>query len=446
MNLYGIASALRSTRKQMEAAAESGANAHTNGFRQRLAVAKTAGYVSEGSELKATNGVAATNARQYVRGTKIAETYESDQQAELKDTGKSTQLAIDGEGYFAVASINPSVNIDNMHTVAPAGAGGAAWEAQHLAAEYNRLGGKRAEGNDAFTEADFTKSENFGVSNVNGDVVVAPVNVIPLHQQIQAGTNFGKQAPAAPLVISGKGLNVDYTRVGDMHWDSIKITNAAGVTTHTDNRLVTSNGMFAVGWVNINANHPTNKKPQWVNGHADVGNILDKAETENWMAHDEGGFDLGVLDHAPRNAVHAAQGLVAVPCTADNACVIRVQNLKDYADVRINGNGEIIGVKNGETVILAKLANVRFDSPDSLVNGSNGLLIASQAAGEPKYGTAGESGAGRFEAGMLEGSNVDLSECSIELAKSKAVHVFANNALNTSLQVEESDANIVRGV
>ena len=98
MNLYGIVSALRTTRKQMESAAESGANAHTNGFRQRLAVAKTAGYVSEGSELKATNGVAATNARQYVRGTKISETYESDQQAELKDTGKSTQVAIDGEG------------------------------------------------------------------------------------------------------------------------------------------------------------------------------------------------------------------------------------------------------------------------------------------------------------------------------------------------------------
>ncbi|MBQ2175421.1 MAG: hypothetical protein II453_10240 [Alphaproteobacteria bacterium] len=445
MNLYGIVSALRTTRKQMESAAESGANAHTNGFRQRLAVAKTAGYVSEGSELKATNGVAATNARQYVRGTKISETYESDQQAELKDTGKSTQVAIDGEGYFAVASINPAVNIDNMHTVAPNGANGVRWTAHNLAAEYTRLGAKIVDDhNTNFGDADFAK-DNFGVSANGGDVVVAPVNVIPLHQQVEDGTNFGQNAPAAPLNISGEGLNVDYTRVGDMHWDSIKITNAGGAVTHTDNRLVTSNGMFAVGWVNINANHPTNKKPQWVNGHADVGNILDKTQNNNWMAHNEAVFALGA-DYAPNDVAHAAQGLVAIPCTANNACVIRVQNLKDYADVRINGNGEIIGVKNGETVILAKLANVRFDSPDSLVNGSNGLLIASQAAGEPKYGTAGESGAGRFEAGMLEGSNVDLSECSIELAKSKAVHVFANNALNTSLQVEESDANIVRGV
>ncbi len=427
MNLYGIASALRSTRKQMESAAESGANAHTNGFRQRLAVAKTAGYVTEGSELKATNGVAATNARQYVRGTKIAETYESDQQAELRDTGKSTQVAIDGEGYFAVASINPSVNIDNMHTVAPAGAAGARWTDANLTAEYTRLGAKKANDNGNFAAASFVR-DDYSLAG-GGQNVVAPVNVIPLHQQVQAGTNFGTQASAAPLAISGQGLNVDYTRVGDMHWDSIKITNAAGATTHTDNRLVTSNGMFAVGWVNINANHPTNKKPQWVNGHADVGNILDRGQAGSWV------------DNA-----HHEQGLVAVPCTADNACVIRVQNLKDYADVRINGNGEIIGVKNGETVILAKLANVQFDSPDSLVNGSNGLLIASQAAGEPKYGTAGSNGAGRFEAGMLEGSNVDLSECSIELAKSKAVHVFANNALNTSLQVEESDANIVRGV
>ncbi|MGN1039785.1 MAG: hypothetical protein ACI4PI_03825 [Oscillospiraceae bacterium] len=429
MDLYGIASALRSTRKQMEAAAESGANAHTNGFRQRLAVAKTAGYVTEGSELKATNGVAATNAHQYVRGTKIAETYESDQQAELRDTGKSTQVAIDGEGYFAVASINPSVNIDNMHTVAPVDADGTRWTSAHLAAEYGRLGAKKASDNANFVLTNFVKDDYALEAAGGGNIVVAPVNVIPLRQQVQAGTNFGTEASAAPLAISGEGLNVDYTRVGDMHWDSIKITNAVGATTHTDNRLVTSNGMFAVGWVNINANHPTNKKPQWVSGHADVGNILDRAQAESWV------------DNA-----HHDQGLVAVPCTADNACVIRVQNLKDYADVRINGNGEIIGVKNGETVILAKLANVRFDSPDSLVNGSNGLLIASQAAGEPNYGTAGENGAGRFEAGMLEGSNVDLSECSIELAKSKAVHVFANNALNTSLQVEESDANIVRGV
>lgn len=427
MSLYGIVSALRTTRKQMESAAESGANAHTNGFRQRLAVAKTAGYVSEGSELKATNGVAATNARQYVRGTKISETYESDQQAELKDTGKSTQVAIDGEGYFAVASINPSVNIDRMHTIAPTDRG-ARWTAANLQAEYqNTFHAMRLSDGGNFVHADFVK-DDYAEAGTGNNNVVAPVNVIPLKQQIQAGRRFGANAPAAPLGISGEGLNVNYTRVGDMHWDSITIDDGNGAS-HTDNRLVTANGMFAVGCVNINANHPTNKKPQWVNGQADVGHILDRAQAASWV------------DNA-----HHDQGLVAVPCTIDNACVIRVQNLKDYADVRINGNGEIIGVKNGETVILAKLANVRFDSPDSLVNGSNGLLIASQAAGEPKYGTAGESGAGRFEAGMLEGSNVDLSECSIELAKSKAVHVFANNALNTSLQVEESDANIVRGV
>ena len=425
MNLYGIVSALRSTRKQMESAAESGANAHTNGFRQRLAVAKTAGYVSEGSELKATNGVAATNARQYVRGTKIAETYESDQQAELKDTGKSTQVAIDGEGYFAVASINPAVNIDRMHTISPA-----LDNSTNILARYTGLGATQDDGgNTALTNAMFVRSDgNDYALAVGGAAAVPPVNCIPLRTQEARNHAFGQNDIAAPKHISGFGLNVDYTRVGDMHWDSITIDDGGGAN-HTDNRLVTSNGMFAVGWVNINANHPTNKKPQWVNGQADVGNILNRGQAGSWV------------DNA-----HHDQGLVAVPCTADNACVIRVQNLKDYSDVRINGNGEIIGVKNGETVILAKLANVRFDSPDSLVNGSNGLLIASQAAGEPKYGTAGESGAGRFEAGMLEGSNVDLSECSIELAKSKAVHVFANNALNTSLQVEESDANIVRGV
>ena len=425
MNLYGIVSALRTTRKQMESAAESGANAHTNGFRQRLAVAKTAGYVSEGSELKATNGVAATNARQYVRGIKISETYESDQQAELKDTGKSTQVAIDGEGYFAVASINPAVNIDRMHTISPA-----LDNSTNILARYTGLGATQDDGgNTALTNAMFVRSDgNDYALAAGGAAAVPPVNCIPLRTQEARHHAFGQNDIAAPKHISGFGLNVDYTRVGDMHWDSITIDDGNGAS-HTDNRLVTANGMFAVGWVNINANHPTNKKPQWVNGQADVGNILNRGQAGSWV------------DNAHHN-----QGLVAVPCTIDNACVIRVQNLKDYADVRINGNGEIIGVKNGETVILAKLANVRFDSPDSLVNGSNGLLIASQAAGEPKYGTAGESGAGRFEAGMLEGSNVDLSECSIELAKSKAVHVFANNALNTSLQVEESDANIVRGV
>lgn len=77
--------------------------------------------------------------------------------------------------------------------------------------------------------------------------------------------------------------------------------------------------------------------------------------------------------------------------------------------VAFDGTGTLIAsYTNGQTVKGPRLALARFSSPDAVRN-VGGTLFAAAEGTDWRLGLAGEAGFGAVKAGVLEGSNVDLS-------------------------------------
>ncbi len=76
----------------------------------------------------------------------------------------------------------------------------------------------------------------------------------------------------------------------------------------------------------------------------------------------------------------------------------------------IGQSGEVMGVySNGQTRLVAQLALARFANPAGLVSAGNNLYEPSANSGEPAVGTPGTNGRGEVSSGFLEMSNVDLA-------------------------------------
>jgi flagellar hook protein FlgE len=80
-------------------------------------------------------------------------------------------------------------------------------------------------------------------------------------------------------------------------------------------------------------------------------------------------------------------------------------------DFRIDQSGEITGIySNGTNRPLGKLALGSFTNPGGLEKAGDNTYAVSINSGAPDIGPSGVAGKGKFLAGALEMSNVDLSE------------------------------------
>ncbi len=78
-------------------------------------------------------------------------------------------------------------------------------------------------------------------------------------------------------------------------------------------------------------------------------------------------------------------------------------------DLRVGDDGTITALySNGDSRAVARVALAQFASEDGLVRSGNQLFSQSADSGEPLIGAAATGGRGSISAGFLEGSNVDL--------------------------------------
>lgn len=86
---------------------------------------------------------------------------------------------------------------------------------------------------------------------------------------------------------------------------------------------------------------------------------------------------------------------------------LRLGTLESFG---IDRNGMISGTfTNGSTRPLGQIAIAQFNNPDGLAKLGSNLLTESPNSGSPRLGLAGEGGRGRVSGGFLEASNVDLA-------------------------------------
>lgn len=83
----------------------------------------------------------------------------------------------------------------------------------------------------------------------------------------------------------------------------------------------------------------------------------------------------------------------------------------DFSGIAVDGQGVVMGLyTNGEKLAISQLAIGKFRSNDGLGRAGNNMWIETRDSGTVALGTAASGGRGAVSAGTLEGSNVDLAE------------------------------------
>jgi flagellar hook protein FlgE len=97
---------------------------------------------------------------------------------------------------------------------------------------------------------------------------------------------------------------------------------------------------------------------------------------------------------------------------------------------------------NGDTQALGKVALANFSNPSGLRQLGNSYWSATGVSGEPEAGAAGEDGLGNLMSGTIERSNVDITEELVGLIAAQRNFQANAKALDTASQISQTIFNI----
>jgi flagellar hook protein FlgE len=117
----------------------------------------------------------------------------------------------------------------------------------------------------------------------------------------------------------------------------------------------------------------------------------------------------------------------------------------DFSGVAIDGTGVVQGLyTNGQKIAMAQLAVAKFRSNDGLGRAGQNLWIETRDSGTAAMGTAGSGGRGATSAGALEGSNVDLAEEFVGLIQHQRSFSANSKTITTADEMLQELINIKR--
>lgn len=105
----------------------------------------------------------------------------------------------------------------------------------------------------------------------------------------------------------------------------------------------------------------------------------------------------------------------------------------------INGDGVIEGtLSNGQTLALGQLALVTFPNNQGLLRNGDGNFVATFASGAPNLGAPGTGGRGLLSGGALERSNVDIATEFAKLIQAERGYQANARAITTADEITQA--------
>jgi flagellar hook protein FlgE len=312
-------------------------------------------------------------------GTKVSGTATNYQHGSLSPTGKATDLAMSGNGYFVVQqggvqSLTRAGNFQldlygNLQTVNGEKVMG-----------YAAVNGV-ATGNGALTPIQVpigtTESaqptQNFSVTaNLNAAAVV--------------GTQFSTPVTTYDSLGQSHVASIQYTKSGANTWDysvSLPAGDATGATGNTGTLTFNTAGKLVTPAANVSGISFTGLS----NGASNL--------TFNWQLYDSNGNGtIGQSTAASTSTATTQDGFTS----------------GTYQGFTVDANGVInASYSNTHTVALAQLAVASISNEEGLIRVGNNDFQTSAASGLASIGVAGAGGRGTIEGGALEQSNVDIA-------------------------------------
>jgi flagellar hook protein FlgE len=348
-------------------------------------------------------------------------------QGSIQTTGRSTDVAISGSGFFVLST----------------GTG----YAYSRAGNFNFSGTGELVNSDGYTVVGYMASSGI----INANAPLQPITVqgsrnLPPKATSTLGitANLDSQAAVAssfatPVqVFDSLGLahtvTFTFTKTGPTDWKWAATIPALDTKTGLagDPPVGIGSGTFAFDGAGIlqqlNGNGPTT----WANPALSIVNLADGA-TDNTISFE-------VLDSNGNPRFTGNSGTSATSSVSQDGYASST-----LRDVAIDGAGIIRGIyDNGQVNPLAQLAIANFNNAEGLLKFTGSSFVKAASSGEASVGTARTGGRGTVNGSSLELSNVDIAEQFTNLIVAQRGYQANSRVITTTDELYQEAINLKR--
>ncbi|QPC46350.1 flagellar hook protein FlgE [Mangrovibacillus cuniculi] len=395
-SMYSGISGMKNFQTKLDVIGNNIANVNTYGFKKgRVTFKDTMNQTISGASA-ATDTRGGKNPMQVGLGSTLASIDTIDTQGSLQTTGRSLDLALNGDGYFVVRQGNQDV--------------------------YTRAGNFYLDNEGTLVNSDGLKLQAYAVdqsgvrANNYGDVTVN-VNAV--------------MSPTRTTTATVEGTLSDVAAPNSKYVQQIEVVRADGTPLKVD--ITFTKNTAAREWS--------------INGTSSSGNIATPLPTIT--------FDATTRQATPNTTNITIGGetfalnmanLTSPAGNNQNTAIINTDgNLEGSIEsFNIGAGGEINGVySNGLVRTLGVLAIAKFSNPAGLTRAGGNNFQQSINSGVANTGIPGE-GRGTIAAGALEMSNVDLSEEFTEMITAQRGFQANTRIITTSDEILQELVNLKR--
>lgn len=429
-SMYSGISGLKNHQVRMDVIGNNIANVNTTGYKKSRVVFKDTLYQSLRGASRATDARGGTNPMAIGMGMTVSSVDQIHTPATATYTNKTTDLAIDGNGYFIVESggqtyytragnfdfdeLGYFVSTSNGYRVQ-------GWMADKYGAidtvQASRaidISSFKTVNPNATTQVNFTGNLNSNIAvNYTIDDTVTPPE--PL------GFDEDNDSPSGgETVVTSKDV---YDALGNKQTVYYRFYKAASTFTDANSNGAVDDGELSdVQWYCDISLDPEFGGTIGIYDPANSGISADTMRVNN-ISFDANGYLTSptsinlIIDRSAFNTDDIEFNVDFSQITqweSKSTAWAEYQNgytMGNLTSFTIGIDGTIQGVyDNGETKDLARVALANFQNPSGLAQVGNSLFQVSNNSGDPLIGAPGDQGMGALLPSSLEMSNVDLSE------------------------------------
>ncbi len=412
MSFYTSLSGLQAAQTELSTISHNLANAGTNGFKKSR---------SEFADVMASS-FNADPRRMVGSGATLAQNRQLFGEGSLITTGSSLDLALAGDGFFAVKT--------------PTAAG---------LVSYTRNGSFSVDPNRYVTDAQGNRLQAYAVET-DGTVAGAG-RLIDVRIPETTGTAVATSAITlkANLSTTGAVPTGAFSRTDPSSFNNATSTtvydangNATTLTNYFVRSAPTSPDATSSEWTvySFAGDTPLNAGQGTTVNFGSDGNVMLPASMALEFPDDGTGTPRTVsLDLAGSTAGKNAFSIAGR--TQDG------KPLGEFAGITVDAAGLMTAsYSNGETLNLGRVALANFTNPAGLKQTGSSYWSSTGLSGTPIWGSADENGFGKLMSGTIEGSNVDMTEELVELISAQRNFQANAKALDTASQISQTIFNI----
>jgi flagellar hook protein FlgE len=427
--MYSGVSGLRAEGEALGVVGDNIANVNTVGFKSQRAIFQ---------DVLGHSILAGTSSALPGSGVRVGDIQQMFTQGTLANTGVSTDLALNGDGFFVVNGTVDGIS-SNFYTRAGQFAldkDGFLTNSQGL-----KVQGYTANADGTFQAAPSSvkaptsslparATESISVTaNLDASEAVPTVAFDP--QDPTKTSNFSSSITVYDSLGTSHSVDVYFAKTGDNTWDYHALANGdelnppqAGLNVEVGlgSLTFTTNGA-------LNSVTTTTAMSLNFGGGATAGQAV-TMDFGSQVAGGGTGLDGTTQFASPSSISNQSQDGYASG---------------DFSGVQVDGQGIVTGLyTNGQKLAISQLAIAKFRSNDGLGRAGQNLWIETRDSGTAAMGTAASGGRAAVSSGALEGSNVDLAEEFVGLIQHQRSFSANSKTITTADEMLQELINIKR--